>query len=371
MTEIVNDNAPPMNTNPYVSFVTWGRNDGYTPDYLRRVDRATNCLAGQLDRAGVDAEIIIVEWNPVPGRPLLLETLRLPRTLKHVTIRGFIVGQEYHLRHPGSQERGIHVAEASNVGIRRARGRFISAKASDTFFSSDVITRLAKGGLDTDTMYRVDRHDFRVDDPSIWDLDDDELLAKIASLPSAPQEGIEQTAHWRLRELHTNACGDFTLLDASYWHLLRGHPRDETVLSFDIDSLVMHAAAGYGVNECRWPPSCKVFKPIHGRLNNSRIVPVWEPWQRKLDRLLANKVNPETAHRARMLFDYPRRKMLGVESVIGHSIERNFVQPASRWARGELPLPTQTEDWGLAGEALEERILCSAAWLNADSAVNP
>jgi hypothetical protein len=284
-----------------------------------------------------------------------------------VTVRGFIAGPEYHRRHVGSEERGLHAGEAANAGIRRARGRFITAKASDTFFSSDVIARLAKGGLDPDTMYRVDRHDFRVDDPSIWDLDDDRLLAKIASLPSAPQEWIEQTAHWGLRELHTNACGDFTLLDASYWHLLRGHPRDETVLSFDIDSLVMHAAAGYGVKECRWPSSCKVFKPIHGRLNNSRIVPVWETWQRKLDRFLANKVSPETAHRARMLFDYPRRKMLGVETVVGHSIERNFVQPASRWARGELPLPTQPENWGLAGEPLEERILCHAGRTEADN----
>src|SRR5258708_17800651 len=357
-----------MNTSPYVSFVTWGRNDGYTPDYLRRVDRATNYLAGRLDRAGVDSEIVIVEWNPPPGRPLLLDVLKLPASLNHVTIRGFIVGPEYHLHHAGAQERGIQVGEAANAGIRRARGRFITTKASDTFFSPDVFARFAQGGLDPDTMYRVDRHDIRVDDPSIWDLDDDALIARLATLPSAPQAWIDQTAHWGLRELHTNACGDFTLLDASYWHLLRGHQRDETVLSFDIDSLVMHAAAGYGVKECRWPPSCKVFKPIHGRLNNSRIVPVWENWQRKLDRFLANKVSPERAHQARMLLDYPRRKMLGVEAVVGHSIERNFVQPASRWARGELPGPTHPENSGLAGAPLEDRILCHAGGTGADSA---
>ncbi len=96
---------------------------------------------------------------------------------------------------------------------------------------------LAAGGFDPDTMYRVDRHDIHVPDPAIWDLDDDELITRLAAMPAAPHEWIQQTAHWRLRELHTNACGDFTLLDASYWHLLRGHPRDETVLSLDIDSL--------------------------------------------------------------------------------------------------------------------------------------
>ena len=60
-----------MNTSPYVSFVTWGRNDGYTPDYLRRVSRATNCLASQLERACVDSEIVIVEWNQSTERPFL------------------------------------------------------------------------------------------------------------------------------------------------------------------------------------------------------------------------------------------------------------------------------------------------------------
>jgi len=357
-----------MNTSPYIRFVTWGRNDGYTPNYLRRVARATRYLAMQLDRAGVDSEVIIVEWNPIPGQPLLLEEIDVPRSLRHVSIRGFIVGPEHHRRHAGSQERGIHVGEASNVGIRRARGRFITPKASDTFFSPEVFAMLAKGNLDPDTMYRVDRHDFAVDDPSMWDLDDEALLAKIASLPSAPQEWIQQTAHWGLRELHTNACGDFTLLEASYWHMMRGHARDETILSFDIDSLAMHAAAGYGVKECRWPAACKVYKPIHGRLNNSRIVPVWETWQRRLDRFLSEKVSPESAHKARMMFDYPRRKMLGVETVVGHSIERNFVQPASRWAKGELPIPSQPENWGLADEPLEERILCHAEWSQADRA---
>ena len=357
-----------MSTNPYVSFVTWGRNDGYTPDYLRRVNRATRYLADQLDRAGIDSEIIVVEWNPIPGQQLLLEALDVPRALRHVSIRGFIVGSEHHGRHTGSHERGIQVGEASNAGIRRARGRFITCKASDTFFSPEVFAMLAKRNLDPDTMYRVDRHDFAVSDPSMWELDDDALMARIASLPSAPQEWIRQTEHWALRELHTNACGDFTLLEASYWHMLRGHPRDESILSFDIDSLVMHAAAGYGVKECRWPPECKVFKPIHGRLNNSRIVPVWVPWQRKLDRFLSEKVSPESAHKARMMFDYPRRKMLGVETVLGHSIERNFVQPAARWAKGELPMPTQPENWGLAGVPLEERILCRAEWNRADNA---
>ena len=37
-----------MSATPYVSFVTYGRNDGYTPSYMRRVSRAASCLAFQV-----------------------------------------------------------------------------------------------------------------------------------------------------------------------------------------------------------------------------------------------------------------------------------------------------------------------------------
>jgi len=162
--------------------------------------------------------------------------------------------------------------------------------------------------------------------------------------------------------LHTNACGDFTLMPAAYWHYLRGHPYDPTVLSLDVDSLVMHAAASLGVREQRWSDKCRVYKPIHGNLNSDRVIYLWHPWQRKLDRLLSEKVSERTAHWARTIFDYPRRKVRGVESVVGRSIERNFVQPASRWARGVGALPVQPDNWGLGDAQLEMRTICRAAW---------
>ena len=353
-----------MNREPYVSFVTWGRNDGYTPDYVRRVNRATNCLAHQLERAGIDSEILIAEWNPAPDHALLLEAVDLPAAMHHVSVRGVIVDPHYHLKYIGAQERGVHSGEAANVGVRRARGRFITVKASDTFFSPQVIEMIRPQALDPDTMYRIDRHDVAITDPAIWDLDDDALLEKFASLPSAPHSWIDQPPAWKLRELHTNACGDFTLMAAAYWRLLRGYPRDDTVLSLDIDSLMMHAAAALGVRECRWPDDCRVYKPLHDNLNNARITQIWHPWQRKLEKLLADKVSREAAHRARTWFDYPRRKIRNIESVTGTSIERNFVKPASHWALGALPAVTQPRDWGLADAPLEQRILCRADWDN-------
>jgi hypothetical protein len=351
---------------PYVTFVTYGRNDGYTPSYIRRVRRAMHCLAGQLDRAGIDAEIIIVDWNSPAERPHLIDLLELPAALRHVSIRGIVVGPEHH-RFTAARERGIHAGEAGNVGIRRARGQFVTPKASDTFFSSQTIAMLARRDLDESMMYRIDRHDVTIDDEAIWDLDDEALIARLGQMPSFPHAWIEQAEHWRLRNLHTNACGDFTLMNIRHWRRLRGHPRDDTALTLDIDSLVLHAAAAIGVREHRWPDDCRVYKPSHGNLHSARVIQQWAGWQRALDKFLSDKVGQRAAYQARALFDYPRRKVRGVDSVIGPSFERNFVQPASGWARGNAFCPTQPENWGLADTTLEERSLCRAAWETASA----
>lgn len=350
-----------MTATPYVSFVTYGRNDGYTESYAGRASRAMQSLVTQLERAAIDSEIVFVEWNPPSDRPFLFDQFELPGDRRHVSVRAYIAPPEYHHGHPGAAETGFFATEAANAGIRRARGRFVTPKASDSFFSPDVFKMIARHDLDADCMYRIDRHDIVVDDESMWSLPEDELMAKITSLPSSPHAWIDQSPHWELRDLHTNACGDFTLMSGAYWQYLRGHPRS-SVLSLDIDSLVLHAAAGLGVSERRWPESCRVYKPVHGRLHSERLKQQWRPWQRRLDRFLSEKVNDKAAHWARTTFDYPRRKVRGVDSLLGPSIEKNFVYPASRWAKGEKPVPTQPENWGLGDVDLDSRVLCRAAW---------
>ena len=352
---------PETGATPYVSFVTWGRNDGYTDDYLSRMAKALGCLVRQLEAAALDSEIVISEWNPPPTRPLLIDSLDLPRASSRVSIRGVVSDPCHHKRFKGAAEHGMHSGEAWNVGIRRARGQFILPKASDTFLSTETIERIARRDLEPDTLYRVDRYDVVVP-PKLWRLDDGAFLAALETQPAERNAYIEQSPHWQLRDLHTNASGDFLLMASSWWHKLRGHPADDTIFSLDGDSLVMHAAAALGVKQCCWPAPCKVYKPRHGHLNNARITFVWRPWQRRLESVLTRIGGVELAHSARMAFDYPRRKVHKIESFLAPSIERQFVRPASRWARGAHPVATQPENWGLADQSLTTRVLCRAAW---------
>jgi len=347
---------------PYISFVTYGRNDGYTPDYVPRVRRAVHCLSSQLERAGLASEIIISEWNPPKDRPLLIEQLDIPDMLRHVTIVGVITGVEHHKGFLGADEVGIHVTEAANVGLRRARGEFVVGKSSDTFYSPEVIERIGQRNLRHDTIYRIDRHDVFIDAPAFWELPDDVLLAKLATMPADVHGPLQQKSEWGVRELHTNACGDFTLMAARYWKELRGYPRDPTVLTLDSDSLVLHAAASLGATECRWPETCRVYKPAHSNMNNARVQQLWAPWQQQLDNYLLKHDYTRAANWLRAMFDYPKRKVRRVASVTASSIERNFMMPARQWNERAPYRPSQEVNWGLGDQRLETRVLSRAAW---------
>lgn len=356
----MSDMQTERDADPYLSFVTWGRNDGYTADYLPHTDKAMRCLIGQLEGAGLNAEIVISEWNPFPGRPLLVDSLDLPKASPNVSVVGVVADAKYHRQFKAADDFGMHNGEAWNVGIRRARGRFILPKASDTFLSAETIARIARRDLADRTIYRVDRYDVEMP-AEMWALDAAKLLRELENLPAVRNDYIEQLSYWDLPELHTNASGDFLLMAASLWHRLRGHPFDDTALSLDGDSLTMHAARALGARQCRWEPPCKVFKPRHGHLNNERITFVWRPWQRWLENVLLKFGGRPLSHRARMLLDYPRRKVRKVET-LAPSIERQFVRPAHRWSKGALPQSRQPADWGLADEPLVKRHLCRAEW---------
>jgi hypothetical protein len=129
---------------PYLSIVGWVRNDGYMEGYVERVQRALRLLISQLDRHKVPTEIVVVEWNPPPDRPLFVDLVGDCRGEGYVTVRFVVVDARHHRSLIGSQFKGMHVINAANVGMRRARGRFLVPKGMDTFLTDSVIAQIAR-----------------------------------------------------------------------------------------------------------------------------------------------------------------------------------------------------------------------------------
>ena len=156
---------------PYLSVVVTTRNDDHGGDPLKRLQAFVNCFDKQCRRTGLDAEVIIVEWNPPADRPKLDTLLRLPDPC-FCRYRFIDVPPELHERLRYADVLPLFQMIAKNIGIRRARGRFVLATNIDIIFSNELVEAIASRQLQPRRLYRVDRHDIQPDFPVDAPLED-------------------------------------------------------------------------------------------------------------------------------------------------------------------------------------------------------
>lgn len=157
---------------PYLSVVVTARNDDHGGNPLYRTHLFLDCLLQQCDRHGVDAELILVEWNPPADRPRLAEVLRWPAQEGCCRVRIIEVPPEVHARFEFADRLPLFQMIAKNVGIRRARGRFILATNIDILLSDGVMAIIAERRLRQKFVYRVDRLDVPAEIDPAWPLDE-------------------------------------------------------------------------------------------------------------------------------------------------------------------------------------------------------
>ncbi|MEW6077404.1 MAG: hypothetical protein AB1724_06320 [Thermodesulfobacteriota bacterium] len=271
-------------SSPYISFVVASRNDDHGGNLLFRMQLFTDALIAQCNRHCLDAELIVVEWNPAPERPRLFEALRWPENTGRCAVRFIEVPETVHRRFENSDKLPLFQMIAKNAGVRRAHGSFVLATNIDILFSDELMQTLASGQLRTDRMYRVDRYDVTADLPA--GLTVPEQLAwcrkhvtrmyrnggtfEIKGGKTVPVHPANQSLKGRLKRLfawlapslHTNACGDFTLLSRDKWQAVRGYPEME-IFSYYLDGLLCHAAHFAGARETCLKDPMRIYHIEH------------------------------------------------------------------------------------------------------------
>ena len=106
-----------------------GRNDNFVPDNEARV----RAMIEWNSKVLCD-EVIFVEWNPLPDRPLL--SLALIRDYPNV--RCYVVSPEIHEQICADPRMPVMEYFAKNVGIRRAQSEYICATNSDILWDENV-----------------------------------------------------------------------------------------------------------------------------------------------------------------------------------------------------------------------------------------
>jgi hypothetical protein len=362
-------NCSKENNIPDLTVVTVSRNDDHGCNLLHRMQAFVKVFIAQCKRYRLNAELIFVEWNPPADNPKLREALRWPEDPTPCQIRIIEVPSELHQRFRYSERLPLFQMIGKNVGIVRARGRFILSTNIDIIFSDELIEFLIAGELQKGRIYRVDRYDVSENVPIEGSIDEILDFCRKNILRICSREGfnnfktnkferiyspfpfIGKRLHlipgWRIllelgkikalripfllfrlyREwlrLHTNASGDFTLMAKEDWFRLRGAPELE-MYSLHLDSLLCYMAHFAGIKEVAleypiyhiehtsgWTPEVEKNRTLYNRLEKARI-------PRLTDRQLGDWV--------------------------------------SKMYRDGKPMIFNDENWGLADENLKETVI--------------
>lgn len=157
---------------PYLSLVVATRNDDHGGNLLGRTQIFLDGWLTHARRYNIPSELIFVEWNPPADRPPLAEALEWPADFGPCAVRIIQVPAEVHQRYEHAAGLPLYQMIGKNIGIRRARGRFILATNIDILFSNELAAFLGAQQLQENRLYRVDRFDAMSDVPADAPLDE-------------------------------------------------------------------------------------------------------------------------------------------------------------------------------------------------------
>ncbi len=350
---------------PLLSIVVASRNDDDSGRLIGRTRSFCRGLFEQCDRHRLDAEILLVDWNTPPGRATLDEALELEEKSEFCAVRVIIVPPALHERFRHSEELPFLQMIAKNVGIRRARGRFVLATNVDVLFSEEMIRFFASGRLRERRMYRADRYDVPAelpdDLPVLEQLDycKDNVIRVNGYGKTRPASGdapgtrerardLRDRARRRVRRegrlLHTNACGDFTLMARRDWFDVRAYA-EWPVRAFKIDGLLCYAAHFSGIREAVLKDPLRIYHVEHAARSDGAIVAI-EQRATGVTRSSPGQINESGTPR----IDDGQLEVTADQY-------RAWTETMRKERRPLIFNPD--EDWGLAKETLKESVLGS------------
>ncbi len=256
--------------NPNLSIIVTSRNDNHDNTLLKRMRIFYTNLLYQLEKYKLPGELIIVEWNPPRNKPPLAMVLPKIEKNPYAKVKIITVPNSIHKRFPNSKVLGLYQFIAKNVGIRRAKGKFILVTNIDILFSSKVIEYLNKKKLDRGILLRSIRFDIPANINEKWPVSQRlQFCEKNAFNAYRPNNDssiinfIRRTINNRVSEgIFTNACGDFTLLSKEAWFSLRGYP-EFPLHGVKIDGLLVYQAFFAGSNQFILPENACIYHIEH------------------------------------------------------------------------------------------------------------
>lgn len=276
-----------------LSIVATSRNDNHGGDMTKRMRIFVNGLIHQCNKYNIDAELIMVEWNPPADKPLLKEELPQPKAGDKLTLRYIIVPDEIHNRYVHAKTIPLYQMTAKNVGIRRAEGEFVLCTNIDLLFSDEMFEWLVKNPLEHGKYYRAPRADVPREIDEKWSVSQQldwckrNVLAKwgmerkyvnmmgmplwVWKIPVLPEvlnlllgylKRLRNSVDDRISRTDYFACGDFTLMSKEDWLKIDGYAELD-LYSIHIDSMGLNSCVALGIEQVVLPYKCCTYHIHH------------------------------------------------------------------------------------------------------------
>lgn len=281
-----------------LSVVLVGRNDNYGGNFSERLQACVNALAREISRLDAPAEVIFVNYNPLP-EPAVRDFINWPAGSGNVSFQVLNVPEQLHRHLLGENpDRNLPMLEfpAKNIGIRRAGGEFILSMNADIILPSGFASHLRN--MRHDCYYRADRYDFSAKVPLHemtshvmamhlkgrafhfsprritpgfnawlrlrWSVGHALYRLRTAIIPR--RFPVHEVCYDRRAEMlhHCHASGDFMLMHRDSWAAIRGY-NEHSRTALHVDSLAVIQAATLGLKEVVLP------MPIYHRDHERRF----------------------------------------------------------------------------------------------------
>jgi hypothetical protein len=278
------------------SFIVASRNDNHGGNMREKNIFFINRWLYHVKKYNLNCELIIVDWNSkIPLRKLI----KLALFKKNQIIKIIQVSNKIHNKFKNSKKINFYQMIAKNAGARRANGKFLILTNIDIIFSEKFFKFLKNKIIEHKTIYRADRHDVDLKELKNYKILEDEIKKLtthintkdyVYDIKKNKKIYLRKTLIYILtflikniintlifkpfsknrhkykmvnilkktilfikminlrilfdKKLHTNACGDFTMIDKKSFFKMYGYNEFDG-FSWHIDSLLLFKAYYY------------------------------------------------------------------------------------------------------------------------------
>ncbi|OHS99024.1 hypothetical protein TRFO_08576 [Tritrichomonas foetus] len=263
---------------PFVSIVIVGRHDGFSNGFEERTQHFFTSISQHLKNAPLaNFEIVFVDYATPTENKKLSEIFQFDETLKKkIRFINVPVKSHYRLNRELNAKVSFYEYIAKNIGIRRAKGKFILTTNPDNLYNSDFFDKIQRKQFNDGILYRTNRFSCKegikyninelihILNDTPWSLNDQFELASRCPT-NLKGTSFEISVSSLQKDAWPCGAGDFLMMSAKMWDAVGGF--NEFPGNANVDALLLGKMMKFVPGYIRFMMRAPIVHQYHPRKN--------------------------------------------------------------------------------------------------------